>query len=103
MARASISSCTAMPRALLNRSIPLYKSQNHQRRSTPSSTNLILVESFNNTVLVSPIVLEEDFCLKEHVCLTFPPEVNNSITRKAIGRFQGNIENAIKYMDHVYY
>ena len=34
--------------------------------------------------------------------LTFPPEVNNSTTRKAIGRFQVNIENAVKYMDHVY-
>ncbi len=47
--------------------------------------------------------MEEDFRLKEDAHLAFPPEVNNSITREAIGRFQVNIVNTVKYMDDVCY
>ncbi len=55
----------------------------------------------DNIVPVGPVVLEEDFRLREDAYLTFPPEVNNSITREAIRRFQVNIENAVKHMDYV--
>ncbi len=46
--------------------------------------------------------MEEDFRLRKDADLTFPPEVHNSITKKAIGHFQVNIENAVKHIDHVY-
>ncbi len=67
-----------------------------QRQLKPA--NFIPDERF----AVSLVVLEEDFCLKEDAYLTFPSEVNNSTTREAIGGFLVNIENAVKYMDHVY-
>ncbi len=50
---------------------------------------------------VRPVVLKEDFRFREDAYLAFPPEVNDSTTREAIGRFQVNIENAIKHMNHV--
>ncbi len=77
--------------------MPLCRHQYHQRQSTPA--NLIPDECF----VVSPIVLEKDFRFREDVYLTFPPEINDFITREAIGYFQVNIENAVKYIDHVYY
>ena len=55
----------------------------------------------DNIVPVSPIVLEEHFYLKEDAYLAFSLEVNDSITRESIGRFQVNIENAVKHIDHV--
>ncbi len=68
-----------------------------QRQSTPA--NLMPAD---NIVLVSPIILKEDFRLREDVYLTFPPEVNDSITREAIGHFQVNIKSVVKHMDYVY-
>lgn len=59
------------------------------------------IEPFYNTILISLVILEEDFCLGKEVYLTFSPKVNDSITREAIGRFQVNIKNTIKYMDHI--
>ncbi len=56
----------------------------------------------DNIIPVSPVVLEEDFRLQEDTYLTFPPEVNDSTTKEAIERFQFNIKNAVKYIDHVY-
>ncbi len=56
----------------------------------------------DNIVPISPVVLEEDFHLREDAYLTFPSEVKDSISREAIGRFQVNIKNAVKHMDHVY-
>ena len=73
--------------------IPL---QRRQRRSTPA--NLMPAD---NIVPVSPVVLEEDFRLKEDAHLIFPPKINGSMTRKAIGCLQVNIENTVKHMDHV--
>lgn len=64
--------------------------------------NFIPAERFNNTIPVSPVVLEDDFHLRENAYLTFPFEVNNFIIREAIGRFQGNIKNTVKHMDYVY-
>ncbi len=55
----------------------------------------------DNIVLVSPVVLDEDFRLREDAYLLFPPEVNDSTTREAIRRFQVNIENAVKYIDYI--
>ncbi len=66
-----------------------------QRQSIPA--NLIPDERS----AVSPVILEKDFRLREDAYLTFPPEVNDSITREAIGRFQVNIKNAVKHMDYV--
>lgn len=79
--------------------IPPCKGQHHQRWSIP--TNLILVERFDNIISVSSIVLEKDFHLRKNVYLTIPPEVNNSTIRKAIGHFQVNIKNIIKYLNYV--
>ena len=55
----------------------------------------------DNIVPVSPIVLEEVFRLREDIYLAFPPEINDSITREAIGHFQANIEKAVNPMDHI--
>ncbi len=66
-----------------------------QGQSTPA--NLIS----NARSAVSPVVLENDFRLREDAYLAFPPEVNDSTTREAIGRFQVNIKNVVKHMDHV--
>ena len=102
MAGASARRTTAAPRAPFNSSIPLCKSQRYQRRLKSALANFMLVEPFHNTVLVSPVVLEEDFCLRKEAYLTFPLEVINFTIRKAIGRFKVNIENAIKHMGYVY-
>ncbi len=75
---------------------PTIPPRRRQRRSTPAN-----LRPTDNIVLVGPVVLEEDFRLKEDVYLTFSPKINDSITREAIGRFQVNIENAVKHMDHV--
>ncbi len=55
----------------------------------------------DSIVPVGLIVLEEDFCLREDAYLSFPPEINNSITREAIRHFQVNTKNAVKHIDHV--
>ena len=99
--RAPASKTRVAARALFNSSIPPRKAQRCQHRSTPSSANFIPVEPFYNTVPISPIVLKEDFYLKKEASLTFPLEVNNSIIRKAIERFQVNIKNTVNYIDHV--
>lgn len=62
----------------------------------------MLAEYFDNIISVSPIVLEEDFYLKKDAYFIFPCEVNDFIIRKAIWRFSIDIENIVKYMDHVY-
>lgn len=59
------------------------------------------MRSFYNTVLITLVTLEEDFCLRENAYLTISHEVNDSIIRKAIRCFQVNIENAVKYIDHM--
>lgn len=69
--------------------------QHYQRQSILA--NLISDKRF----AVSPVVLEEDFCLKEDVYLTFPPKVNDFKTREAIRHFQLNVENAIKHINYV--
>ncbi len=74
-----------------------YRCQCCQRQSIPA--NLIPDERS----AISIIILKEDFRFRKDAYLTFLLKVNNSITRKAIGHFQVDIENAIKYMDHVYY
>lgn len=61
----------------------------------------MLVEPSFNSVLVSLVILEEDFHFREETYIIFPFEVNNSTIRKAIGRFQMNIKDAEKYMDYV--
>ncbi len=80
-----------------------YSYSNNAASQTPtlstSSTTANLIPDERSAV--SPIVLEEDFRLKEDAYLAFPPDVNDSTTREAIGRFQVNIENAVKYIDHV--
>lgn len=101
--RAPTSSCIVTSRVPLDKSIPPCKARCCQCWLLPSSTNLILVESFNNTVLITPVVLEENFRLRKDAYLTFPSEANNSITRKAIGCFQVNIKKTVKHMDHVCY
>lgn len=103
MKRASASRSIATPKAPLNRSIPACKAQRRQRRSTSSSANFMLVKPFYNTVPINPIVLEEDFRLREEAYLPFPLEVNDSTTKKAIRCFQVNIKNFIKHIDHIYY
>lgn len=60
------------------------------------------VKLFHNTILVSPIVIKKDFCLREEVYLIFFSKINNFITKKAIRHFQVNIKNAVKHMDYVY-
>ncbi len=85
------------PPNILTPKIPPCRCQRHQRQSTPA--NLIPDERF----AVSLFVLEEDFRLRKDIYLTFPLEVNNSITKEVIERFRVNIENIIKHMDHVYY
>ncbi len=77
--------------------MPTYRGRYCQCQLTP--TNLIP----NERSAISSIVLEEDFHLREDAYLTFPPKINNSIIRKAIGHFQVNIENIIEYIDHVCY
>ncbi len=55
--------------------------QCRQRQSIPAN----LIPDDRSTV--SPVVLEEDFCFREDAYLAFPPEVNDSTIREAIGRF----------------
>ena len=101
-AKALPSRTTATPRALFHNSIPLCKAQCCQRRSTFFSANFIPIEPFHNTVSISPVILEEDFRLREDAYLTFFSKINDSTTREAIGRFEVNIKNAIKHTDYVY-
>lgn len=103
MTRALASSYIATFRAPLNRSIPPCRVQRYQRRSIPFSTNLIPIEPFDNTVPVILVVLEEDFHFGGDTYWTFSLEVNDFITRKAIRRFQVNIENTLKHSDHICY
>ena len=86
------------PLDILTPSILLYRGRCRQ-----CPAKFIPAELLDNTVPISSVVLEEDFCLREDTYLTFPLEVNNLITREAIGHFPVNIENVIKHMDHVYY
>ncbi len=83
------------PPNILTPTIPPCRRQRHQRQSTPA--NLIPDECS----AISPIVLEEDFCLKKDAYLAFSLEINNSTTKKAIRHFQVNIENVVKHIDHV--
>lgn len=83
-------------------SIPPCKTQYHQHQLISFLANILSVEIFN-TVLVSPVVLEEDFPLRKETYLTFPSKTNNSTTTEAIGRFQVYIENVIKYINHICY
>ncbi len=83
-----------LPPNILTPTILPHRRQRYQRQLTPS--NLIPDKCFT----IRLVVLEEDFRLREDAYLTFSPEVNNSIIREAIWRFQVNIENALKHMDH---
>ncbi len=93
---------TSLPN-ILNPKIPPRRGQRHQHWSTSLFANPISIELFDNTIPINLIILEEDFCLRENAYLTFPPEVNNFTIRKAIGRFQVNIENTVKHMDYICY
>ncbi len=75
--------------------MPPRRRRHCQRWTTPA--NLILDERS----VVCPVVLEEEFRFREDAYLVFFSEVNDSTTREAIGYFQVNIENAVKYMDHI--
>lgn len=86
-ARAPANRTIAMPRPPFNSFIPPCKTLYCQCRSTPSFTNFMPIEPFHNIVPISSVILKENFRLKEEAYLTFLPKVNNSITRKAIGRF----------------
>ncbi len=70
-----------------------------RRRRQRQSTSVNLIPDKRSAI--SPVVLEEDFCLREDAYLTFPPEVNGFTIIETIGRFQVNIENIIKYIDYV--
>ncbi len=98
----SIKEVLAPPPNVFTPTTPPCRCQCRQRRSTSLYANPILIELSDNTIPVSPIILEEDFHIREDAYLTFPPAVNDSTTRKAIGCFQVNNENAVKYIDHVY-
>lgn len=63
------------------------KGRRHQRWLIPLSANPIPVELSNNSIPISPVILEEDFLLRKDVYLAFPPEVNDSTIREAIRRF----------------
>ena len=101
-AKATASRTIAAPRALFNSLIPSCKTRHCQRRWTPFSANFMPVEPLHNTVSGSPVILEGDFRLGKEAYLTFPPKVNDSITRETIERFSVNIENPVKHIDHVY-
>ncbi len=79
---------------ILTATILPYRRRCCQRQLTPA--NFLPDKRFP----ISPVVLEEDFRLREDAYLAFPPEVNDSTIREAIRRFQINIKNAIKHMDH---
>ncbi len=83
------------PPNIFTPTMPPHWRRRRQRQSTPA--NLIPDERS----AVSPVVLEEDFRLREDVYLAYPLEVNDSTTWEAIRRFQVNIKNAVKHMDHV--
>ncbi len=69
------------PPNIFTPTIPPRRCRRRQRQSIP--TNLILDERS----AISPVVLEEDFCLREDAYLAFSPEVNDSTIREAIGCF----------------
>ena len=102
MARALASRSTAMPRAPFNCSILPCKARRYQCHSTLSSANFMPFKPFHITVLISVVILKEDFRLKEEAYLTFHHKINDSITKKAIVRYHVILKNAVKYMDHVY-
>lgn len=103
MVGARASRSTIASKALLNKSIPPCKAERRQCWSTSFSANFMPVELFHNTIPISSVVLEEDFRFRKEAYLTFSLEVNDSTSRKAVGYFQVNIENAMNYIDHVCY
>lgn len=71
----------------LDKSILTPKAPRHRRWSPAKAIDSSQVEPVVNSLLVNLIVLEEDFRLKNEAGMNFPPEVNDSITRKAIRQF----------------
>lgn len=65
----------------------------------------MLIKPLYNTVLISSIILKEDFGIRKDAYLTFFPDINDCIIKEAIRHFQINIsnENIIKYIDLIYY
>lgn len=85
--KASASRSSAASKVLLNKLILLCKAQHCQCGSIPSSVNFMPVKPFYNTVSVSFIVLEKDFCFTKEAYLTFHLEVNSFTIKKTIGYF----------------
>lgn len=102
IARVSISKTTAELGVPFNSSIPLCKAWCCQCYSKTFLANFILIEPFYNIVLVSFVVLKEKFRFRKEVYLTFIFKINNFTIKKVIKRFQVNIENIIKHIEHIY-
>ncbi len=91
----------SVPRTPLNRSISTRKARHRQRWSTPPSANIRPVQLIANSVPVDHIILEEDFRLRAEAYMAFLLELSDTTTREAISRFQVQITNVVKHMDHV--
>lgn len=101
LARTLPNQSNSPPSTLINRFIPRKISPHYSRHLTPPLAKTSLVEPFDNSASISPVALEKNFCLKKKAYVTFPPDITNSTTREVISRFQVNIENVVKYIDHV--
>lgn len=85
-----------------NRAILTPKAQLCYCLSPRKATNSIQVKLFDNNLPVNLIRLKKNFSLKYEVNTKFPPEINNSITYKAIRQFQTHIDNFIKHLNYDY-
>ncbi len=90
-------------RTPLNRLIPPYKAERYWCQSTTLSANIKPAEPIANIVPIKPITLEKDLHFRAEACIAFSFELFNTTTGEAISRFQVQITNVIKYINHICY